>query len=448
VRAGSMTRWPGPRWSLHKSVATGTKCCGHPIFLICSVVLNPSCPCQSSLPRASSPSRGSVVLRDGWKEDQTVFSLRAGPWMNHEHHDQGSFQLASQGELLVGEGGYADYYRDPNYKDYFSEAPDHNVVTIDGDPFSQLPYDGIYYKALAQYTRLSSSLLTNRVDYLEADLQPAYGDALQRYRRTILYLKPGLLVIGDDLEARSPHAFHWLLHPASGAEIVQEGQGMKIEGSGRHAAVALVAVDEKLSWQVSPAPIPINDFTDLDRTPVSNRHVLALVSPSSLQTRFLVGLSVGAATELSFMERYSTLVGDGFMQKRPDQQTIVLFRNHAGSLAAFDATADSDILAVTKAQSGDVEQVFVGHARALRLEQFPGFSLSTPGNFVVELTQGDALLTIDVEKLCGLHFDGSLAKSSVKMDDKPEPGVAGNQRSLSNPANTAFASLCHNSTLN
>jgi hypothetical protein len=127
------------------------------------------------------------------------------------------------------------------------------------------------------------------------------------------------------------------------------------------------------------------------------------------------------------MERYSTLVGDGFSQKRPDQQTIVLFRNHAGLLAAFDATADSDILAVTKAQSGDNEQVFVGHARALHLEHFPGLSLSTPGNVVVERTQGNALLTIDVEKLCTLHFEGSLARSSVKMDDKPEPGVAGSQ---------------------
>jgi hypothetical protein len=226
-----------------------------------------------------------------------------------------------------------------------------------------------------------------------------------------------------------------LLHPAPGAEVIQEGQGMKIEGSGHRAVVALVASDEKLWWRVSPAPIPINDFTDLDRTAVSNRHVLALVSPSTLQTRFLVGLSVGDATEVSSMERQSTSVADGFSQKRSGQQTVVLIRKRAGSLAALNATADSNILAVTESQSGDVQQVFAAHARTLRLEHFPGFSLSTPGNVVVERTQGDVLLTLDVEKLCTLHFEGSLAKSTVKVDDKPEPGVEGSQTLSLTPGN-------------
>jgi hypothetical protein len=101
----------------------------------------------------------------------------------------------------------------------------------------------------------------------------------------------------------------------------------------------------------------------------------------------------------------------------------------------LNATADSNILAVTESQSGDVQQVFAAHARTLRLEHFPGFSLSTPGNVVVERTQGDVLLTLDVEKLCTLHFEGSLAKSTVKVDDKPEPGVEGSQTLSLTPGN-------------
>ncbi len=89
--------------------------------------------------------------------------------MNHEHHDQGSFQLASHGALLVGEGSYADYYRDPNYKDYFSESAAHNVVLLDHDPFSQISYGGDYFKALSSHPRITSSLLSEHIAYLEAD---------------------------------------------------------------------------------------------------------------------------------------------------------------------------------------------------------------------------------------------------------------------------------------
>jgi hypothetical protein len=381
-------------------------------------------PAPAPPPSRIFPSRGSAVLRDGWKEDQTVISLRAGPWMNHEHHDQGSFQLASQGELLVGEAGYADYYRDPNYKDYFSEAAGHNVVLLDGDAFSQVPYDGVYYKAFANYPRIASSLLTNHVDYLDIDLQPAYGDALKRYRRTILFVKPDLLVVSDDLEARSPHAFRWLLHPAAGASISQQGQAITIDGKAHRAAVTAVAGDAALRWQVSPAPIAINDFTDLDRVPVLKRHVLSLTTPTSLGTRFLVGLSVATTKELATIARQSTAEGDGFMQKRSDQRTTVLYRTRGGSLAASGAVTDGDILVVTHAGSSDEEHVFAGHASYLRVGDIPGLSLNTAENVVLDRAGGEVLLSFDVDKPCTLHFDGSTGDGVVELDGKPAPGFA------------------------
>ncbi len=382
--------------------------------------------CTQAAPQAPTPPpsrifslRGSAVLRQGWADGQTVVSLRVGPWMNHEHHDQGSFQLASRGELLVGEAGYADYYRDPNYKDYFSEAAGHNVVLLDGDAFSQIPYDGAYYKAFAKYPRIDSSLLTDRIDYLEADLQPAYGDTLQRYRRAFLFVKPDLLIVSDDLKANTPHTFQWLLHAAPGATAVQDGVGVAVEGKERYASVTALASDQALHWHISAAPIAINDFTDLDRVPVLEHHTLSLTSRPLLSTRFLVGLSVnGQSKAPGTLERHSTGNGDGFLQKCADQETVVLYRKSSGALAASGVATDGDALAVTLSNAGDEAHVFASRAGYLRMAGLPGLSFASPENIVLDRTQREVMLNLDLDRASTLQFEGSIENGSLDLDGR------------------------------
>ena len=121
------------------------------------------------------PARGSAVMRSGWLPEDTVISLRVGPWFNHEHHDQGSFRAAAYGEELVAEAGYADYYRDPHYPDYFTQAPAHNTVVIDDDPFSQEDYDGRYWPAFQNFAKFERHVFSPGIDYLAANLAPAYA---------------------------------------------------------------------------------------------------------------------------------------------------------------------------------------------------------------------------------------------------------------------------------
>jgi hypothetical protein len=377
-------------------------------------------PAPTPPPSRIFPLRGSAVLRQGWAEDQTVISLRVGPWMNHEHHDQGSFQLASRGELLVGEGSYADYYRDPNYKDYFSEAAGHNVVLLDGDAFSQIPYDGVYYKAFAKYPRVTSSLLTDRIDYLDADLQPAYGDTLRRYRRTFLFFKPDLLVVSDDLKANAPMRFEWLLHAAPGANVARKGNDVSVEGREGRASVTALAANQALHWQISAAPIAINDFTDLDRVRVLEHEELSLASEPSLSTRFLVGLSVasssGQTKDVATVERHGAPNADGFLQKRADQQTVVLYRKSSGDLAASGVTTDGEVLAVSLSNTGDEAHVFAARAGYLRVTGLPGLSFASTENIVLDRTHREVTLNLDLDKPSSLRFEGAMERGSLELD--------------------------------
>jgi len=200
------------------------------------------------------PERGSAVLRSGWSSTDTVVSLRAGPWLNHEHHDQGSFQVAASGTRLIAEAGYASYYLDPNYPAYFTQAPGHNTVLVDGDAFSQAEYDGPFWKALDRHASFTSHLLAPEFDYIAANLAPAYAGDMSAYTRQYLFLAPDLLIVSDNLRAAHPHEFTFLLHAAPDTTVKADGAHASIVAGG--AVADIVAAGSGANWEMRAMPQP------------------------------------------------------------------------------------------------------------------------------------------------------------------------------------------------
>jgi len=208
-----------------------------------------------------------------------VISLRVGPWFNHEHHDQGSFRAAAYGEELVAEAGYADYYKDPHYPDYFTQAPAHNTVVIDDDPFSQEDYDGRYWPSFRNFAKLARHVFSPDIDYLAANLAPAYADASQvkRLTREYLFVKPDVLIVHDRIEAATPHSYSWFLHILPGAQANIDAAQAVIRR--KAAFVALSAAGRNAHWTLQEQPIPSFAYGNLDRTPVEPREAFRLDSP-------------------------------------------------------------------------------------------------------------------------------------------------------------------------
>ena len=251
----------------------------------CSRIATPASP---QPPSRIFPDRGSAVLRSGWKPTDTVISIRVGPWFNHEHHDQGTFQVAAFGRKLISEAGYADYYKDPNYKSYFKQASGHNTVLIDGNPFSQPGEEGRYWKALAHYPHFTARLLSPAVDYLSAELTEAYGGVLTGFQREFIFLKPDVLIILDRLQAPSPHRFDWLLHVPLGAETGARGPNASITAGS--ASATLTSIGPNNHWTLQKAPLAGDRYTDLDRIRLSQPYEFVLHSDSSASASFLVGM--------------------------------------------------------------------------------------------------------------------------------------------------------------
>lgn len=315
------------------------------------------------------PLRGSAVMRSGWGPASTVISLRAGPWFNHEHHDEGSFQVAAFGEQLIAEAGYADYYKDPRYGNYFTQAPGHNSVLLDDDPFSQEDYDGRYWSALRRYPRFRDHVFSSGMDYISADLAPAYtdGPGLQKYVREYIFIKPDILVVHDQLAASSLYQYTFLVHPPSGDHVQISGRQVMIHGV--HAFASLTAGGLNSQWTSERAPVPGIDYVNLDRDAVKPRQTLQLASPAEAATDFGVAMRFRKDLQTpSPFAAFKTISGFGF--KSASGKTVVLIRTSPGMLVSRNTpfggvSSSGDAAAITRREG--LQDVLAVRADGLRL---------------------------------------------------------------------------------
>jgi hypothetical protein len=377
----------------------------------------PDPPKSTFLPPPSRlfPKRGCAALRSGWGPEDTVVSIRVGPWFNHEHHDQGSFQVAAFGETLVGEAGYTDYYRDPNYGDYFSEAPGHNTVLINENPFSQTSYDGRYWNAFENYPRITKSIFSSGINYLDADLAPAYGGKLRTFHREYLFLKPNVLIIHDRLQSETPQRYDWLLHVPTGLTVTHNGSDALIRGTSAAAVITVASPD--LRWSVESTPIPNSEYANLDTHQILPRQQIKLVSPEQTHVDFLVGMRfTDKSPESAALSPVATTSAEGFATTMENTRTSALFRLHDGPLASGDFMTDGNILAVLE-KTGSV-QIFAGGAQSLRDKQQEVFQSGAPVNLVLRTTPDDDDLEVFADRPCLLKILARKAPVDVRLDGK------------------------------
>lgn len=355
--------------------------------------------------------RGGAVLRSGWDENDTVVSLRAGPWFNHEHHDQGSFQVAALGEKLIGEAGYTNYYTDPRYDDYFTQVSGHNTIELDDDPFSQQASDSRFWKSFHNFPRFTGHVFSGKVDYLRANLTNAYDGALKSFTREYLFLKPDVLVTFDRISAPEPHRFTYFLHAPPGARTETDGNHARINGD--HASALITATGG--SWNAQPAPIPVTAFRDLDRQRVQARSVLRLTTTSNTSATILVGMRFvrnGSSQESLAVHR--TANASGFALDANDTHAIALFRTGSGELAAGGVSTDGNILAVTHRSNSS--SVFASAARSVRDGDRTTFSASIPVDFVISHNAKAEEVSVAADRAVQVQITSARAITEVTLD--------------------------------
>lgn len=125
---------------------------------------------------------GFVVMRSGWDENATVVGFRCGPAPGHRNQND---------PRPLERRGFGPGHQHPGYV-HMKTTGEHNTVLVNGHGQTES---------------------TPEYDYAIGDAGNIYVDeaGLAGFRRHLLYLRPGVVVVADDLAAKAPARFEWLL---------------------------------------------------------------------------------------------------------------------------------------------------------------------------------------------------------------------------------------------
>lgn len=194
---------------------------------------------------------GWATLRNGWDKDATMLAIRSGFTWNHNHADAGSFILFDRGQPLLIDSGNSSYAA-PEYDAYYRQSVAHNVVTFNG---GAEPKEDTYLGSQLP-GKIPLMMDGAGIKYVLADATGPTSANFSRNFRHVLWIDDVILIV-DDLKARAPGQFEWLIHTAGTA---------KAQDGALHVVNGAAAVDVRPLY---PQPLPTaglsTDYPELMR---------------------------------------------------------------------------------------------------------------------------------------------------------------------------------------
>lgn len=154
------------------------------------------------------PSIGWVAMHSelGDRARTSVY-FKSSPYgsYNHSHADQNSLVINAKGRRLAIDSGYYDYYNSPHWKDWYKQTRAHNAITFDGG-------QGQLHDTMAARGKVTQFEHMPGYDLVTGDAREAYGGKLTQATRSMVYVRPGTILVFDSLASDTPHAWEWNIH--------------------------------------------------------------------------------------------------------------------------------------------------------------------------------------------------------------------------------------------
>ncbi|HEX5025977.1 MAG TPA: DUF4962 domain-containing protein, partial [Agriterribacter sp.] len=145
-------------------------------------------------------------------KNDIMVTMRSSPFGAYGHilADQNTFNILCGGKRLFYRTGYKVAMDDPHRLGWSKHTKSQNGILINGEG---QPY------SVDAYGNFSRFLQGTQLAYMKGDASNAYQSnqtkedyGLNKFYRHIVLLKPGIIVIYDELEARSDASWSWLMH--------------------------------------------------------------------------------------------------------------------------------------------------------------------------------------------------------------------------------------------
>lgn len=282
---------------------------------------------------ARFPEIEQVLMRSSWTDpDATLVGFKSGPFMGrtlskdavfdfgtgHQDADSGSFQLFSHGEFLAIDPLYTGQER----------TEDHSTMLFKrhGQLGEQNAFGSMEALRFGHFPEIVHAETTGRYDSVVGDVTRAYHPALglQRFTRHLLFVKPDVLVVADEVALRQEGVVHdfppealqttgGLTHARNGYVVGPQGEAFVAfagePGAYRIAAVYLDNVPGAGRYSVEVDGRTVHSWTS--RNEDRDDNLIAVSEPVALQRGSRVafrGVSMPPGTRLTKMSVFSETV--------------------------------------------------------------------------------------------------------------------------------------------
>ena len=203
------------------------------------------------------PSVGWAAMHSALGDRQrTSVHFKSSPFgsINHSHADQNSFVMVAQGQVLAMDSGVYDAYNSPHWRNYYKQTRAHNAITFDGGIGQALGAAGLGERAAAG--RLTRFVQGASYDLATGEAAAAYGGALTRATRTVVFIRPSTLVTVDQLDSVAARKYEYNLH--TGAALSGTAAGFRADIApaqlcGMVASPEALAMTASEGYPVAPA---------------------------------------------------------------------------------------------------------------------------------------------------------------------------------------------------
>ncbi len=163
-----------------------------------------------------------IVCRTGWAPDDAVLAFRSGAPSNHEHADRNHITFKAHGERLLTDPFGASY--DPRLPHWLLRLPQaHNAVLVDGQGHQYHDGKEGTNAGLAEARILRFKEEGDAV-WWSSDVTQGYqivNPNVQRVMRTVLFLKPNIVVLFDEVTTETPATVDIRFHPDNRDDAAQ-----------------------------------------------------------------------------------------------------------------------------------------------------------------------------------------------------------------------------------
>lgn len=162
---------------------------------------------------------GVVTTRDSWLNNKSLVSFTCGSALGlkfvqnntfdagtgHSHPNANSFSIFSNGEFLIRNCGYV-----------LRRTDQENTLLVDtygqlGQPIAQNYWVSTAQASVKLYPTMIKVESNSDFDIMVGDATKSYS-AVSKYERTLIYLKPNVVLVLDNIQSASNHNFELLFH--------------------------------------------------------------------------------------------------------------------------------------------------------------------------------------------------------------------------------------------